>query len=79
MYNQELLGAPTVLRSMLLGIIPTEYEDEILTRPEVKTWKDIIEFCNRRTIYKRQKALSELTRQGGPRREKGKEASALEV
>ena len=47
---------------MLMGIIPTEYEDEILVRPEIQTYKDIIEFCNRRTTYRRQKQLVELAR-----------------
>ena len=50
---------------MLLGVIPQEYEDEILIRPEIKTYKEIIEFCKKRTTYKRQKALSELTRRPG--------------
>ena len=68
-HNTELLAAPNVLRSMLLGIIPTEYEDEILVRPEITTYAEIIEYCKRRTTYKRQKALSELTRRptNGPR------------
>ena len=47
---------------MLMGIIPTEYEDEILVRPEIVSYKDIIEFCNRRTTYRRQKQLVELAR-----------------
>ena len=61
-HNSELLAAPLVLRSMVLGIIPTEFEDEILCRPEVVTYQDIINFCKVRTTYKRQKALSELAR-----------------
>ena len=61
-HNQELLAAPNVLRTMLLGVIPTEFEDEILVRPEVVTYRDIIAFCKNRTIYRRQKALAEITR-----------------
>ena len=61
-HNKELLSCPTVIRSMLMGIIPTEYEDEILVRPEIVSYKDIIEFCNRRTTYRRQKQLVELAR-----------------
>ena len=61
-HNQELLAAPNVLRTMILGVIPTEYEDEILVRPEVITHRDIILFCKNRTTYKRQKALAEITR-----------------
>ena len=61
-HNKELLACPTVIRSMLMGIIPTKYEDEILVRPEIVSYKDIIEFCNRRTTYRRQKQLVELAR-----------------
>ena len=63
-HNQELLNAPNVLRSMIMGIIPNDYEDEILVRPEIQSWEQIIEFCQRRTAYKRQKMLSEMTRRG---------------
>ena len=61
-YNKELLAAPNVLRSMIMSIIPSEYEDEILVRPEIRTYLDIIEFCKRRATYKRQKHLAELAR-----------------
>ena len=61
-HNQELLNAPNVLRSMILGIIPAEYEDEILVRPEIQSYLDIVEFCKKRITYKRQKQLAELTR-----------------
>ena len=37
-YNSELFNCPSVLRSMILGIIPADYEDEILVRPEVHTY-----------------------------------------
>ena len=62
MQNAELLAPPKVLRTMLLGVIPTEYEDDILAKPEIVTYQDIINYCKVRTTYKRQKALSELTR-----------------
>ena len=67
MHNAELLAAPKVLRTMLLGVIPTEYEDDILAKPEIVTYQDIINYCKVRTTYKRQKALSELTRRPGGR------------
>ena len=47
---------------MLLGMIPTEYKDDILVRSEVATYDDIIQYCKCRVKYKRQKPLSELTR-----------------
>ena len=58
----ELIHAPGVLRTMLLGVIPTEYEDELLTKPFVKTWQEIVQWCKIRTVYKRQKVLSEQSR-----------------
>ena len=61
-HNQELMHAPNILRSMILGIIPTDYEDEILVRPEIVSYLDIVDFCKRRLTYRRQKELSELTR-----------------
>ena len=61
-YNSELFNCPSVLRSMILGIIPADYEDEILVRPEVQTYSEIIDFCKRRTTYKKNKALAELAR-----------------
>ena len=63
-HSTELLSAPNDLRSMLMGVIPTEHEDEILVRPETATYTDMIEYCKRRTTYNCQTALSlsELTR-----------------
>ena len=58
----ELLHAPGILRTMLLGIIPTEFEDELLTKPHVKTWQEIVQWCKIRTVYKRQKVLAEAAR-----------------
>ena len=34
-HNTERLSAPSVLRSMLMDVIPTEYEDENLVWPEI--------------------------------------------
>ena len=66
-YCSELLHAPGTLRSMLLGVIPTEYEDELLSRPNIKTWQEIIQWCKTRTVYKRQKLLAEQARKPGGR------------
>ena len=63
----ELLHAPGLLRSMILGIIPTEYEDELLAKPHIKTWQEIVQWCKLRTVYKRQKVLSEQARRPGGR------------
>ena len=61
-HNTELLAAPTVLRNMVLSIIPSDFEDEVLVRPEISSYRDIISFCKVRITYKRQKQLAELAR-----------------
>ena len=66
-YGSELLAAPGILRTMLLGIIPTELEDELLSKPHVKTWQEIINWCKIKTVYRRQKVLSEAARRPGGR------------
>ena len=62
-----MLHAPGYVRSMLLSVIPTEYEDELLSKPHIKTWQEIVQWCKLRTIYKRQKLLSEAARNPGGR------------
>ena len=64
-HNVELMNAPNTLRTMLLDVIPADYEDEILIRPEVRTYKDIVMFCNRRSEHKRAKQLAEAVRRPG--------------
>ena len=61
-YNVELLNAPRTLYHMLLQVIPADFEDELLTRPEVDTWQKVMAWCKRKTAYKRTKALAELAR-----------------
>ena len=66
-YCAELLHAPGVLRSMLLGVIPADFEDELLSNPQVKSWQEIIQWCKIKTVYKRQKLLAEAARKPGAR------------
>ena len=47
---------------MILGIIPTEFEDELLSKPHIKTWQDIVQWCKVKTVYKRQRVLAEAAR-----------------
>ena len=63
----ELLHAPGVLRSMLLGVIPQDFEDELLGNPQIKSWQEIIQWCKVKTVYKRQKILAEAARRPGHR------------
>ena len=64
-HGTELFNAPSILRTMLLGVIPTEFEDELLSKPHLKGWQDIIEWCKVKTVYKRQKLLAEAARKPG--------------
>ena len=64
-HGTEMLQTPGMLRTMLLGIVPTGYEDKLLTNPQIKTWQEIIEWCRIKTIYKRQKVLAETARKPG--------------
>lgn len=48
---------PTMLRSMLLNLIPTTFEDVIVTEPEILTYDDILTYCRKHTAYRRSKPL----------------------
>ena len=64
-HGTELLAAPGVLRSMLLGIIPSDYEDELSSKPHIQSWQEIMQWCKVKNIYKRQKVLAEAARKPG--------------
>ena len=66
-YGSELYAAPNMLRTMLLGILPQEIENEIMDKPELegKDYKGIFDWCKKRIEYKRQKALAEFARKSG--------------
>ena len=63
----DLLHAPGTLRSMILSIIPTDLEDELLSKPNVKSWQEIVSWCKVKTVYRRQKILAEQARKPGGR------------
>ena len=50
---------------MILGLIPSEFEDELLAKPHIKTWQEIVQWCKIKTVYKRQKILAEAARRPG--------------
>ena len=77
-YGTELLAAPGILRTMVLGIIPVELEDELLSKPNVKTWQEIINWCKVKTVYRRQKILSEAAKRPGSGRVNSLHAEARE-
>ena len=64
-YGTELASCPTLLRNMLLGILPRSLEQEILDkahRPDFKTYQGIIAFCRQKVTQARTKELPELAR-----------------
>ena len=71
-YGQELEQCPRMLRNMVMGIIPTALEDEIIEKsydpvtnapnPQFRTYETIIRWCRSRIEQKRAKELSEFTR-----------------
>ena len=48
----DLLHAPGTLRSMILSILPTDLEDELLSKPNVKSWQEIVSWCKAKTVYR---------------------------
>ena len=50
--------SPHMLRSMLVDIIPTSFEDDIITRPEIKTYEPILKYCRDQADYRRVKLLA---------------------
>ena len=38
----ELLAAPGILRTMILGIIPTEFGDELSAKPNIESWQGAV-------------------------------------
>ena len=70
-YGSELEHCPKLLRNMILGVIPTELETEILEkendpmcydRAVFRDYTGIIRWCKAKVAAKRSKELSELTR-----------------
>ena len=66
-YGSELYAAPNMLKTMLLGVLPSEIENEIMDKPELDgaDYKGIFDWCKKRIEYKRQKALAEFARKSG--------------
>ena len=64
-YGQELFAAPSMLRTMLLEILPDEFEAEVLDRPEIIDHEQILAFVKRRPEYKRQQKLAKHARKHG--------------
>ena len=66
-YGSELYAAPNMLKTMLIGILPQEIENEIMDKPELEgnDYRGIFDWCKKRIEYKRQKALAEFARKSG--------------
>ena len=50
--------SPHVLRSMLVDMIPTSFEDDMITRPEILTYEQIIKYCRDQADYRRVNLLA---------------------
>ena len=61
----ELLAAPGILRTMIFGIIPSDFEHKLLAKPHIKTWQEIGQWGNIQTLYKRQEVSAEAARRPG--------------
>ena len=58
-YGNDLkTHSPHMLRSMLVDIIPTCFEDDIITRAEIKTYVRVLEYCCAQADYRRVKLLA---------------------
>jgi hypothetical protein len=66
-YGKNLMTCPGELRAMVLGIIPSDMETELMPKDvEYPTWQTIIAFCRKTTIYLRHKELSDQVRNPKP-------------
>ena len=71
-YGHELEHCPRMLRNMVMSVIPSDMEDEIVEksfdvltqryRPEFRTYEGIIRWCKLKVSQKRTKELSEFAR-----------------
>ena len=50
--------SPHMPRSMLVDMIPTSFDDDIITRPEIKTYEQILKYCRDQADYRRMKLLA---------------------
>ena len=62
-----MYAAPGMLRTMLLGIVPTEIENEVMDKPELEhaDYITIFNWIKKRIEYKRAKMLAEFARKTG--------------
>ena len=65
--SQLIEFAPGHLRVMAMKTLPSEVESEMLDKPELKTWEQIIEHCRRKFAYKNQKLLASYIKPGTTR------------
>ena len=51
-YGKNLMQCPGELRTMALGVIPTNMKTELMpTDIEFPTWQSILEYCRKRTVH----------------------------
>ena len=68
-HGRDLLGNHEELYHRCLEIIPTSLEEEIINNQiEITTYREIVDFCKRRTLRARAMAQARLASNQGPRR-----------
>ena len=58
-YGTEMYAAPNMLRTMLIGTLPDEPENEISEKPRLTDYQKIMDWCKVRIEQKRQNMLAD--------------------
>ena len=67
-YGGQLIDyAPAHVRVMLIKMLPTEIETELIDNPQLDSWEKILAWCRSRLRYKNQKFLASYLRPGSSR------------
>ena len=61
-YGTEMYAAPNMLRTMLMGTLPDELENEINEKPHLTDYQKIIDCCRVRIEQKRDRRCSPTMR-----------------
>ena len=64
-YGTEMYAAPNILRTLLIGMLPDEFENEINEKPHLTDYQDIVDWCKVRIEQKTQKMLADRARKRG--------------
>ena len=66
-YGRNFMKCPEELRTMILGIIPTEFENELVAKDlEYPTWQSIVAFWAKKCVNLRHRELAAQVRDPKP-------------